>query len=395
MSRLLLDAALSVMALPFLLASGYLFVLALLARRGAPPPAPARMVEMQVVVPAHDEEAGITETVKSLLAVDYPAKAFRVLVVADNCSDRTAAMARLAGAAVVERHDSERRGKGHALRFAFDRVLAESSAQAIVVVDADTVVSATLLAAFAARFAAGAKALQAHYGVRNASASWRTRLLAIAFETFHGVRSLARERLGLSCGLRGNGMAFSRELLQAVPHEACSLVEDLEYGIALGRAGVRVEYVREAEVLGEMAAAETAARSQRSRWEDGRRIMARDHGPALLWQALRERSLLLADLALDVLVPPLSTLVLGTAAGLVACAALAITGPPLRLAPWCFGLSLLMLLVYVLRGWALSRTGLRGLRDLLLAPAYITWKLALRLGRSRRKSKEWVRTARE
>ena len=122
-----------------------------------------------------------------------------------------------------------------------------------MVVDADTVVSRNLLSAFAARFERGASAVQADYGVRNPHASWRTRMMAIALAAFHGVRSAARERLGLSCGLRGNGMAFTKALLHAHPPAAFSIVEDLEYGIQLGYAGIRVEYVPEARVLGQMA----------------------------------------------------------------------------------------------------------------------------------------------
>ena len=102
--------------------------------------------------------------------------------------------------------------------------------------DADTLVSPNLLRAFAARLDAGAAAVQARYGVRNPDASWRTRLMAIAFALFHDLRSLGRERLGLSAGLRGNGMCFSTRLLREVPHQAFSVVEDLEYGLA-PRAG--------------------------------------------------------------------------------------------------------------------------------------------------------------
>jgi hypothetical protein len=263
-----------------------------------------------------------------------------------------------------------------------------------VVVDADTLVSANLLTAFAARFAGGAQAVQAHYGVRNAAESWRTRLLAIAFGALHGVRSLGRERLSLSCGLRGNGMGFTREILSDVPHEAFSVVEDLEYGIRLGSRGHRVHYVEEAEVLGEMAASEDASRGQRRRWEGGRGAIARAHAVPLLRRALAERDPVRADLALDLLVPPLGTLVLWCALGLAACAAAAVLGAPLRVAPWLYGGSLAALAAHVLRGWSLSGVGARGLLDLLLVPAYVAWKLGLRLRPAPHPPGEWVRTPR-
>jgi 1,2-diacylglycerol 3-beta-glucosyltransferase len=388
------ELGLSLVALPVVAATGYLGFLTLLARRGVPPPAAARPLRIDVVVPAHDEEAGVGETVKSLLAVDYPESSFRVVVVADNCRDRTAAVAEAAGARVLLRQDPDRRGKGYALRFAFDHLLARGDAEAVVVVDADTIVSPNLLQAFAARFSRGARALQAHYGVRNARESWRTRLLAIAFGAIHGVRSLARERLGLSCGLRGNGMAFTRGLLEEAPYQAFSLVEDLEYGIEIVRRGHRVHYVAEAEVLGHMAATAGDSRSQRSRWEGGRRAMARAHAWPLLRRALHARSAILADQAIDLLVPPAATLVLWSSAGLALCATASALGAALRIAPWLFGASLAVLVAYGLRGWSLSGVGARGLLDLLLAPVYVAWKLGLRLRPSHHPAGEWVRTRR-
>jgi hypothetical protein len=303
-------------------------------------------------------------------------------------------VAEAAGAEVLVRNDAERRGKGYALRYGFDHALAKGEAEAVAVVDADTVVSANLLRAFAARFAAGASAVQAHYGVRNANASWRTRLLAIAFGAIHGVRSLARERLGLSCGLRGNGMAFASAVLREAPYEAFSVVEDVEYGIALGYRGHRVAYVAEAEVLGEMAATAGVSRAQRSRWERGRESLARAHGWPLLRQAFGARSALLADLAADLLVPPAATLVLWSSIGLLAALGASAAGASIRVAPWLYGGSLAALAAYALRGWSLSGMGARGLLDLLLVPAYVGWKIALRIRPEERAAREWVRTRR-
>src|SRR5439155_20947412 len=113
---------------------------------------------------------------------------------------------------------------------------------AVVVVDADTSVSENLLLAFASRLETGAAACQSDNVVRNPDASWRTRLLAVALVLFNSVRSLGRERLGLSTGLRGNGMCLSARLLREAPHDAVSVVEDLEYGIRIGLAGHRVRF---------------------------------------------------------------------------------------------------------------------------------------------------------
>jgi 1,2-diacylglycerol 3-beta-glucosyltransferase len=394
-----LDLGLALLALPILVAAAYLLVLALAAREPAPPPdergsAPPRL-RFDIVVPAHDEEAGIEGTLRSLFSLDYPRDLVRIFVVADNCGDATAARAEAAGALVLVRDDPTRRGKGYALAHAFAKIIEDAIADVVVVVDADTEVSENLLRAFARRFEAGAPAAQASYGVRNPASSWRTRLMVLSFALFHVTRSLGRERLGLSSGLRGNGMAIERALLTRVPYGAFSIVEDVEYGLALGEAGQRIHYVHEASVRGVMVAGERASRSQRRRWEQGRRALARTRGPSLLLSALRRRDPMLLDLALDLLVPPLATLSLLTLAGAVPMFLRAGLGGPLwPAAPWL--VAALFLVVYVVRGWMLSGTGPRGLVDLLVfAPAYVVWKIMLSLRPGPRRSAEWVRTGRE
>ena len=385
------------LSLPFALPAGYLGLLTVLsAEPDAPARRPSPTTRFCIVVPAHDEEEGIAATVESLLAVDYPRELFEVLVVADNCSDRTAERARLAGATVLERVDAAKRGKGYALERAFGEILEAARADAVVVVDADTAVSANLLAAFDARLDRSAVALQAEYGVRNPEASWRTRLMTIAFATFHGLRGNARERLGLSAGLRGNGMCFATTLLRDVPHNAYSLVEDVEYGIRLGRAGHRVAHVHEAKVRGDMVATEGASRSQRRRWEEGRSALVKEHAWPLLRDGLLQRNKVLLDLAVDLLIPPLSTLAVGTAVGVAASLAYgAVAGPrrgALAALPWLASGGALGL--YVLRGTALSGLGLRGYADLAFAPAYVGWKLVLKATKSANAKGEWVRTER-
>jgi 1,2-diacylglycerol 3-beta-glucosyltransferase len=396
---MLVNLALTALSLPVLVWTTYLAALAFLSRANAIPFSDAApRTRFEVVVPAHNEEIGIASTVVCLLGVDYPESLRRVIVVADNCTDGTAARAREAGAIVLERHDTTRRGKGYALAYAFERALAEGVTDAVVVVDADTKVTPNLLRAFDTRLQSGARAVQAEYCVANPEASWRTRLMHIGFTLFHDVRSRARERLGVSAGLRGNGMGFAVSLLREVPHDAFSVVEDVEYGIRLGQAKTRVSYAGEARVFGEMVSSERASRSQRRRWEGGRSTLARRHAASLLGEGLRKKSLLLLDLAMDLLVPPLTYVALATVAGVVASIAWVVfgRGSPWVLAPWCAALG--GFAAYVVRGVWLAGGGVRTLLALLWAPVYIIWKVVLAV-RSPRSSpsreSEWVRTARE
>ncbi len=393
---MLVNVALFALALPVLAWTGYLAALAVLS--GANERVAGRtgpLTKFDVIVPAHDEELGIEATVTNLLAVDYPADLRRVVVVADNCTDATAARARAAGADVLERSDAVLRGKGYALAYAFERSIAGGVADAVVVVDADTKVTPNLLHAFDVRLRRGASAVQAEYCVANPQASWRTRLMHIGFTLFHDVRSRARERLEVSAGLRGNGMAFAVPVLRQVPHDAFSLVEDVEYGIRLGWAGHRVHYAGDAKVFGEMVSSEVASRSQRSRWEGGRLALARRHGGALLAEGIRRRNLVLVDLALDLLVPPLTYVALATLAGMAASVAWVALGHGALWAgaPWFA--AWVGLFAYVARGVWLARVGPRAILDLAWAPVYMVWKVALAIRASATREREWVRTARE
>lgn len=384
---------LTILALPAVLACGYLLLLTLLSARQPSPAAPPRRLKFDVIVPAHNEAAVIQRTVRSLLRIDWPIGAYRMLVIADNCSDDTADLARAAGAQVIERADGERRGKGYALAHAFQRSAEDRFADAVVVVDADSEVSTKLLEACAARLEAGADAVQVHYGVLNPWDSWRTRLITIAKAAFHIARSRARERLRVSCGIRGNGWCVTHRLLARVPYQAYSLAEDVEYGLELGLAGVRVHYADEAHVLGEMVSTEAAARTQRRRWEGGRWQLLRAYGGRLLVEAFARPSRVCLDLALDLLLLPLSYVALNITLLLLFAAAATWWQPLFAFWFWLALACAFVLVLHVLRGWQLSGLGRRGLADLVFAPPYLLWKVLLML--RGRDSGEWIRTKRE
>ena len=167
-----------------------------------------------VFVPAHDEASGIAATLVSLCAMEYPADAFAVHVVADNCTDATATVAREFEVEVHERDEPGNPGKGPALNWLFDRLSARGDVfDAVVVIDADTLVVADFLTAMDGALQQGADVAQGHYTVRDPAASTATSLRYAALACRHHLRARARTRLGASCGLYGNGMVFRRELL--------------------------------------------------------------------------------------------------------------------------------------------------------------------------------------
>ena len=292
------------------LAALYLLLLAVAARLARPhyrPPGGGQ--RLTVVVPAHDEEALIRRCVASLRAQDYPASAYDIVVIADNCTDSTALVAAEAGARVLVRDNPQVRGKGAALRWAFDILLSEDlPPDALVVVDADSVADPKMLAGLAACVDGGAQVVQAEYLALAEDTSMIAELRAAAFLLFHRVRFKGRAALGLPCNLVGNGMLFSRRVLEEHPWNAFTGVEDLEYSIDLRLAGVRPVFAGNATVWGPVSAGGSAARTQRLRWEGGRVHVVRTRLPKLLVAVLARGRWSQLDAAIDLMVPPLGVL---------------------------------------------------------------------------------------
>jgi cellulose synthase/poly-beta-1,6-N-acetylglucosamine synthase-like glycosyltransferase len=338
-----------------------------------------------VVVPAHNEEASIAHCVAGLLHAKRDAVDLTVVVVADNCQDLTATAAAEAGARVLVRHNLVERGKGYALDYAFSTLSAENF-DGFLVVDADSAVSPNLPLEVARALANGADAAQCRYLVGNPGASMRTRLMNVALLAFNVVRPRGRHRLGLSAGIYGNGFALSSETLRVVPYTAASVVEDLEYHLALARAGKRVEFADAATVYGEMPVAGKGVQTQRTRWEGGRFRMLVERAPTLAMELFKGRFRLLEPL-LDLLLLPL--------AFHVSLLLLAVLPPawPVR-AAGLVGLGVVAF--HLIAAIVVGGGGARDAMALLAAPFYMLWKLLLipALLKSSRSETAWVRTER-
>ena len=372
----LLTAILSTVGAVVAVMALYLLGLALASFRYRIPAeaAPARR-RLIVLVPAHDEEELIGRCVSSLLDQDYPRNLYRVVVVADNCSDATEAAALEAGAEVAARNEPEAPGKGRALRWAIDSLLPDDpSADAVVIVDADSVASRGLLAHLANGLESGDEVLQADYQALREEHSVRSELAAAAFLLFHRVRFAGRAALGLPAGLVGNGMLLSRRVLEAHPWNAFSAVEDLELSLNLRVAGVRPSFAGGALVYGPLPSATGGDTGQRVRWEGGRWTLVRRRLPGLVGAVARGR-LDLADAALDLAVPPLGLLVMATGGGLAASTAAALAGfaSPWSVAPWLA--SAVSLPIFVLAGLKSGGAPASAFRALRAAPRYLAWKM--------------------
>jgi len=348
---------------------------------------PGACGKLAVVVPAHDEEAGIADCVRSLLACARPPNGARVLVVADNCSDGTADAARAAGAEVLVRDDAERRGKGFALELAFGHVMSDPEVEAVLVVDADTQVQDNLLVAMASAFAGGADGVQTRYLVSNPDASRRARLMNVALLAFNVARPRARERFGLSVGILGNGFGLHRRVVERLPYTARSVVEDLEYHLMMVREGFRVRFVEESSVSAPVPESTEGQTTQRARWEGGRARMIREHAPGLLGEVVGGRLELLEPLG-ELLLLPLATHV-----GILGVTAL-IPFPPTQL--YAIG-SLALVGAHVAAAMKVGGAGRAEVEALAGVPLYVAKKAAMlpTILRASRQDQTWVRTARD
>jgi cellulose synthase/poly-beta-1,6-N-acetylglucosamine synthase-like glycosyltransferase len=344
----------------------------------------AGLPPLTVLIPAHNEEALIGRCVRSVL--DSATQDVEVLVVAHNCTDATAERAEAAGAHVLVLNDPEQTGKGCALSYGFASPLAGLS-DAVLVIDADSVIDLGLIATVQRRLLAGARALQCRYEVSSVQDSPRTKLTAFAFYAFNVIRPRGRARLGLSGGILGNGFAIHRNVLTQVPYNAHSIVEDLEYHLSLVQADIRVEFIDTAVVRGELPVTSKSAKAQRARWEGGRLRVMKHWAPRLLADVARGRVRLIEPL-LDLLALPISLEV--TLLVVAACLPVA----SIRL----YALGAFAVLLFHLVAAAVSGPDPWGtVKALSNAPAYVLWKLWIfpEIWRASRANAAWVRTDRE
>ena len=348
----------------------------------------AAWLQLTFIVPAHNEGLLVERCVKSLLAQLDTMSGHRssLLVIAHNCEDDTAARAMAAGADVVRLDDPTQRGKACALRFGIAQAL-NAGADAVVIIDADSIVAPGFVAKMQAALSSGADAVQCGYRVLPGGGNSSPSLTGIAFQGFNLVRPKGRDRLGLSAGIFGNGFGLRREALERVPYSADSVVEDLEYHIQLVAAGIKVRFVPDATVFGEMPASGAGSQTQRARWEGGRLLMLKAYPRRLLRQIQRGHYRLIEPL-LDILSLPLAMGVL------LLLLALCIPCTWLR---WYATVSLLVIGAHFIVAVKAGPHFWKSIGVLVMVPKYILWKIVLlpKILLNSRRNASWVRTHRD
>lgn len=379
------------LGLPFVIVTAYLCLelakgLKPLSRKTHPVPS---LQDVVVLIPAHNEEATIADCVTAVLE---EAPAVRILVIADNCTDETVTSAREAGAEVTVRSDPNHRGKGFALAFGREH-LRSVPPEIVVVLDADCRISADSIERLAAEVLAKDRPIQsANLLVSEARATPLQEISNFAMLVKNLVRARGLMRIGGGISLFGTGMAFPWKLFAQLPLATSDVVEDLALGIQLAKDGLPVE-LEDRALVTSLAANPIDNLKQRQRWEHGFLQQAFRNAFPLLVEGFRRRSLHLLALGAHMLVPPLALHVV------VGIAILVVT----TFLWWAGGSALPMLLVatamvamiaLLLLAWISEGRDTISLTSLLLAPAYVLWKIPIYLAFLVRRQSSWNRSRR-
>jgi cellulose synthase/poly-beta-1,6-N-acetylglucosamine synthase-like glycosyltransferase len=338
-------------------------------------PVPARIRRFAVLIPAHNEEAHLPRLLASIASEKYPPESFRAIVIADNCTDETAAVARAYDAEVLERHDSTNRGKGHAIKWSLKQ-MAIDEYDAVVVVDGDSVIAPGFLHHLNVLMERGDQVIQCYNGVANPGQSWFTRLMDVSRTMANEIIHPGKRKLGLSSHLMGNGMCFDVRVLETTGWNALSVGEDWEYYAQLVIGGSYVGYSRGSRVYHQESANLRQASTQRLRWSSGRFAVLKRYGPTLVIHALRTRNLRCLDAAMPLILPNPSLGINLTLIGLAAGALSWFVGGSGVIATWFAVLAVAqlgMLMVSVLY----TKDRAASAASLVLAPLFLAWKLGI------------------
>ena len=343
-----------------------------------------------VLIPAHNEAHGIRATLENVFLQLAPGD--RLIVIADNCTDSTAQVARDLGAQAVERFDPIHSGKGYALQAGVDALVADPP-DVYVMVDADcTFDPGTLDGLSRLAFGTGRPVQAAYLLAAPEAASAHHELAALGLLIKNVVRPRGLDRLDLPCFLNGSGMAFPRAVLERVPLASGKIAEDKWLTVDLACRGHLALFFGEGVVRSRFPTADKALMTQHKRWLHGHLECMLTEAPRLIAAAIRRRQFGLFALALDLLVPPLSLLMLLWSAletGAVISALAGAGWAPAAVAACAAATMALTLAAVALRMRGLTARSFRGLS------AYMFSRLPVYVAFMKQSEKQWVRTERD
>jgi cellulose synthase/poly-beta-1,6-N-acetylglucosamine synthase-like glycosyltransferase len=345
-----------------------------------------------VLIPAHNESVGLLPTLEDVKA--QLRHGDRLLVIADNCIDDTAAVARAAGAEVVERHDVARVGKGYALDFSL-RHLSTDPPDVVIIIDADCRLADGTIDRLSTTCATTGRPVQAlDLMIAPEGSRINYRVVEFAWRVKNWVRPLGLSALNLPCQLMGTGMAFPWEVIRSANLANGSIVEDLKLGLDLTLAGNPPLFCPSAKVTSQFPESVEAASTQRARWEQGHVGLILSAAPRLIWTAVARGRFDLLILTLDVAVPPLSLLGI-LVVGMFALAGLSVLFGFSSAALTISTASLLVLMSAIFLSWLMYGRDILSTAAIFSIPSYVFGKIPLYHHMlSGRMVERWIRTER-
>ena len=324
-----------------------------------------------VLIPARSEEVHIEGAVTSALRSSYPERQRKVIVVADNCTDSTASRAGDNGAEVWERFDPSRASKGAAIGWALNRLTADPDWDAVVILDADAILSPAFLSVVDQRLAEGHQVVQGERYVANPGDNLVSRLAQVSSAAQCVLRPRGRARLGGAAKLVGNGMVFHRNVLEDCPWRVEGLAEDLEYWLQLLEHAIHPFHEPNAVVWDLMPTDLRSARIQRARWEAGRFALLRRYLSRDGLGVARRDPVLVEALISEIVLPNLS--VTGSAVFVTGLARWALERRGVRTAV----LQCTVLLGHLLLALRAAKAPLSAYASLATAPLVAAWRLGV------------------
>ena len=257
-----------------------------------------------LIVPSHNEEKVVGKIVSNLKELQYPRELYDIFVIADNCTDSTAHVAKEMGAIVMERVDHVKKGKGHSLEWMFAKLFQmETKYDAVCIFDADNLVSANFLLEMNKHLSLGHKVVQGYLDSKNPFDSWVAANNSIAFWIGNRMFQLPRYYLGLSCVLGGTGMMIATDTLRKIGWGATCLTEDLEFTVKVALQGMKVYWAHEAIIYDEKPLTMQQSFHQRVRWMQGQAdVISRFFKPLIL-RVMQKRDMVAFDLVMYLVQP--------------------------------------------------------------------------------------------
>lgn len=380
--------------IPVLVVSAQIFIAILTTKQKIIKPKKYADLKVCILIPAHNESVNILPTLDSINSNDV--STLKIVVVADNCNDDTADVARQYGVDVVERHDNSKRGKGYALDFGIN-YLRQFSPDIVIILDADCIVDDNAIDQLIEMAVNTGRPVQANYLMFNKSSSVSIKMKIAEFGWLlkNYVRPLGFSIMNLPCQLTGSGMAFPWRHISQINFATGHIVEDMKLGLDAAEVGAAPVFCPNAKVYSYFPLNEEGVKSQRTRWEHGHLGIIFKDVPHILLKAILKKNVHLFAMGIDLLVPPLSlmaiTLILLILVSLLLTTALSF---PAVFLTFTISLEALFALsIYCF--WISFGRKVITLRELLSIPYFILMKIPIYVRFLFKRQTEWVRSKRD